>query len=100
MRMTKLAAIVAICTPLAALADPLAPPAPAAPPETALSHTAPTIESAGARPGEALICHYYYYQGAIVRRPICKTEHEWIRYRLQQQADVNQFELRSYQMQK
>ena len=56
---------------------------------------APAVASAGARPGEALICHYYYYQGTVIRRPICKTEHEWIRARLQEQADITDFQLRS-----
>jgi hypothetical protein len=53
------------------------------------------VESAAARPGEALICQYYYYQGTLIRRPICKTEHEWIRARLQQQAEVADFQLRA-----
>jgi hypothetical protein len=56
---------------------------------------APAVESAGARPGEALICHYYYNEGVLIRRPICKTEHEWIRVRLREQADISDFQLRA-----
>jgi hypothetical protein len=56
---------------------------------------APAVESAGAHSGEALICRYYYNQGALIRRPICKTEHEWIRTRIQQQAELTDFQLRS-----
>jgi hypothetical protein len=56
---------------------------------------APAVESAGARPGEALICRYYYYQGTVIRRPVCKTEHEWIRARFQTQAEITDFQLRA-----
>jgi hypothetical protein len=55
----------------------------------------PAVESAAAHPGEALICHYYYHEGNLIRRPICKTEREWIRYRLQQQAEITEVQLRS-----
>jgi hypothetical protein len=72
-------AVALVCAPLAALADP----------------PAPAVESAGAHPGEPLICHYYYHEGQLIRRPICKTERAWIRYRLEQQADINQAQLRS-----
>ena len=56
---------------------------------------APAVQSAGANPGDALICHYYYHQGTLIRRPICKTEHEWTRTRLQAQAEITDFQLRS-----
>ena len=55
----------------------------------------PAVASGGAQPGEPLICHYYYYDGSLLRRPICKTEHEWIRERIRQQADVMAFQLRA-----
>jgi hypothetical protein len=56
---------------------------------------APAVTSAGARPGEALICHYFYSEGMLIRRPICKTERQWIRARLQQQAGVFEFQQRA-----
>jgi hypothetical protein len=78
MRMIVVAAAVALLAPAAALADP-----------------APQVDSAGARPGEPLICHYYYHEGQIVRRPVCKTERAWIRERLRTQADVSDWQIRS-----
>lgn len=79
MRIIIIAAAVALLAPAAALAD-----APA-----------PQVETAGARPGEPLICHYYYHEGQVVRRPVCKTERAWIRERLRTQADISDWQLRS-----
>jgi hypothetical protein len=79
MRMIIAAVAVALLTPVAALADP----------------PAPQIDSGGARPGEALICHYYYHEGTLVSRPICKTERAWIRERIRVQTNVSQLQLRS-----
>ena len=56
---------------------------------------APAVESAAARPGEALICRYFYHEATLIRRPICKTEHQWIRNRLQQQAGIIAFQQRA-----
>jgi len=84
MRRMILAVAITVCGSAAAMADP----------------PAPSIESAGSHPGEPLICHYYYHEGQVVRQAACKTAREWIRIRLQQQADINQFELRSYSIQK
>ena len=56
---------------------------------------APAVETGAAHSGETLICHYYYHDGSLIRRPICKTEHEWIRVRLREQADISEFQLRS-----
>lgn len=78
MRTMFLVAAVALVLPAAALADP----------------PAPAIESAGAHPGEPLICHYYYYEGRLLPRPVCKTERQWIRERLRQQQEVSDIELR------
>jgi hypothetical protein len=79
MRMIVIATAVALLAPAAALADP----------------PAPAVESAGVHQGEPLTCRYYYFDGHIIRRPVCKTEREWIRERLREQADVAQFQLRS-----
>jgi hypothetical protein len=74
-----LAAAAMLCMPMAALADP----------------AAPTVVSAAAQPGEPLLCHYYYHDGTLVRRPVCKTEREWIRIRLQQQSELADYQLRA-----
>ena len=79
MRMMMVAAAVALLAPAAALADP----------------PAPAVESAGARPGEPLICQHMYYDGRIVSRAICKTEHQWIRSRHRQEAEVLQFQIKA-----
>lgn len=79
MRIIIVAAAMALFAPAAALADP----------------PQPQVESAGAHPGEPLICHYYYHEGSLVSRPICKTERQWIRERHRQQAEVSEFQLRA-----
>ena len=79
MRTILVAAAVALLAPAAALADP----------------PVPAIMSAGAHPGETLICGYYYYQGRVLPRPVCKTERSWVRDRLREQADVRGFQLRA-----
>jgi hypothetical protein len=81
MRTAILATIsaVALLAPVAALADP----------------PAPQVVPAGAHPGEALICHYYYHEGVLVGRPICKTERAWIRERIRVQEQVSQIQSRS-----
>ena len=79
MRTIILAAAVALLTPAAALADP----------------PAPAVESAGAHSGESLICRYYYFDGQVIRRPVCKTDRQWVRERLREQADLNAFQLRA-----
>jgi hypothetical protein len=82
MRMMILA-VVALCMPAAAMSDPATVP------------SAPTVTSAGVRPGQHLICQYMYHDGTIVGRPICRTEQQWIRSRLRQQADVYNFQVKS-----
>ncbi|HLY05304.1 MAG TPA: hypothetical protein VKR31_06105 [Rhizomicrobium sp.] len=79
MRMIVLAAAVALLAPAAALADP----------------PAPAIMSAGAHPGEPLICRYYYHEGQVVSRPTCKTERQWIRDRLEVEHNVRALQMRA-----
>lgn len=79
MRTIVLTAVAVLLAPVGAAANP----------------PVPAVESAGAHPGEPLICHYYYYEGRVLPRPVCKTEHQWVRERLRAQADVSQFQLRS-----
>jgi len=64
-------------------------------PTAALAETKPAVESAAAQPGQHLICQYMYYNGGVVRRSICKTEHEWIRSRIRQEAEVRDFQIRA-----
>lgn len=78
MRTILLAATVALLAPAGAMADP----------------PAPAVQSAGAHPGEPLLCRYYYYEGRLLPRPECKTARAWIRERLRQQADVSDMQLR------
>jgi hypothetical protein len=77
--MMMVAAAVALFVPAAAQADP----------------AKPAVLSAAAQPGEHLICQHMYYNGHIVGRAICKTEHAWIRSRIRQQADVRDFQIRA-----
>ena len=68
---------------------------------TALSIAAPLAAFAG-EPGDAtetaqpaaveqqdnpMVCHYYYYEGMVIRKPTCRTQHEWERRRSQFQKD-------------
>jgi hypothetical protein len=77
MRMIIAAAALALLAPAAALAE----------------SPAPAIVAAGAQ-GQPLVCRYYYHEGQVIRRPVCKTEHEWIRDRLREQQDISQYQLR------
>ena len=79
MRTLMMAAALALFAPTAVLA----------------TQPAPAIESAGVHPGEPLICRYYYYEGRLLPRPVCKTERQWIRERGREQADLSQMQLRS-----
>ena len=79
MRTIIVATAVVLFMPAAALSDP----------------PAPQVESAGVHAGEPLICHYYYHEGSLVRRPICKTERQWVRDRLRAQTEVSDFQLRA-----
>jgi hypothetical protein len=78
MRMMMIAAAVALFVPAAAQAAP-----------------APTVLSAGVRPGEHLICQLTYHEGTVIHRPVCMTERAWIRVRIRQEADVRQFQLKA-----
>ena len=80
--MMAAAAAVALVASAAAQADP----------------PAPVVQSAGAQPGERLICRYFYHNGTLVRRQVCKTEREWTRERSQRQADFNELQMRSLTM--
>ena len=77
-KMIMAAAAVALLAP-AALADP----------------PAPAVTSAAAHPGERLICQHMYYNGRVVGRAICRTEHQWIRSRIRQEAEVRDFQLKA-----
>lgn len=41
---------------------------------------------------DPLVCHYYYYEGTVIRRPVCLTRHEWERQRLLQQRLIREFQ--------
>jgi hypothetical protein len=42
-----------------------------------------------------VVCHYYYYEGTVIKRPACRPQHEWERRRFALQRDIQDFQLRS-----
>jgi hypothetical protein len=83
-RFFGIAAGFSVLLPIAALAaDPATttPPAPPAPATTAQA--------------EPLSCHYYYHEGMVIKQPVCRTEREWHRLRLDEQRWFREFRMRS-----
>jgi hypothetical protein len=67
--------------PLAAFA---ADPAPVAQPVSTASQPNPVV------------CHYFYHEGFVIKRPDCRPQHEWDRRRLEEQRYIREFQLRSF----
>ncbi|HEY3778558.1 MAG TPA: hypothetical protein VGL35_10925 [Rhizomicrobium sp.] len=81
MRMfTTGATLSALLLPLAALAANTATPAQAVP---------------AAQNANPLICHYFYHEGDLVRRPTCHTAQEWQHQRLYQQRLIREYQQRA-----
>ena len=91
MRKFSIAAGLAVAlVPLAALAAESAdqPAAPAQSPKAVQSVSA-------AENANPVSCRVLYYQGSLVRRPICLTAHEWERQRILQERLVRQFQIQT-----
>jgi hypothetical protein len=67
-------------------------------PVAALAQDAqPAMQTAVSPTGDSsrLICHYSYYEGMIIRRKDCRTQHEWDRVRTDTQKGVYDIQIRS-----
>ncbi|HEY3637336.1 MAG TPA: hypothetical protein VGK90_04225 [Rhizomicrobium sp.] len=42
-----------------------------------------------------VVCHYYYYEGQVLKQQVCQTQHAWDRLRLTQQRFLMEFQLRA-----
>ena len=42
-----------------------------------------------------IVCGYYYYQGTVIRRPVCKSAFQWEAEHQRNREDVLEFQLRS-----
>ena len=66
-------------------------------PGLAAAQNAPSQPAA--RPAAAnnnpVICRYYYYNGNVIRRPECRTAHEWERMRYQTQYNLIRYQTQS-----
>ena len=56
---------------------------------------APALQPASVAHPEPLICHYFYHEGALIRRPDCRTQREWDRIRYETQQELIDFQVRS-----
>ena len=79
-RFVTLAAVLATLAPAAALADQASP----------FVSPASTV-----RPGESLLCDFYYHEGDVIRRQDCWTKDQWNRLRLETQREISEFQIRS-----
>jgi len=67
-------------------------------PAIAVAQTGPAPAPVVAQPvstGAPLICKYYYFYNNIVRRPICLTAEQWLRWRYNTQEGIREFQMRS-----
>ena len=55
----------------------------------------PVVQPASVQQGQPLVCHYYYYEGMVLRRPDCRTASEWNHRRIDEQRFVREFQLRA-----
>ncbi|HEY6577683.1 MAG TPA: hypothetical protein VIY09_00040, partial [Rhizomicrobium sp.] len=80
----------AMLAPFAAFAaDPAAPAADSPPP----------AQAASLAPSNPVVCHYFYYQGTVIKRPDCLTLHQWERRRLTEQRSIREFQQRALEEQ-
>ncbi len=80
LRSVTLAAVLATLTPAAAFADEASP----------IVRPVSTM-----RPGEPLLCDFFYHQGDVIRRQDCRTRAQWNRLRLETQREISEFQIRS-----
>lgn len=79
-RLIAIAAGLALSAPLAAFAD----------------NSAVTAQPVSlATQANPVVCHYYYYEGMLVRRPDCRPQHQWDRRRLEMRRYIEEFQLRA-----
>lgn len=95
-RFLTLAAGFSVLLPLAASAADQATttPPPAASEPDASATASPTAPATAAQ-ADPVVCHYFYWQGSLIRRPDCRTVSQWHRERLAQQRWFREFQLRS-----
>jgi hypothetical protein len=80
LRFVTLAAVLATLAPAAAFADQASP----------FVSPVSTV-----RPGEPLLCDFYYHEGDVIRRQDCRTKDQWNRLRLETQREISEFQIRS-----
>lgn len=80
LRFIALAAGLATLAPAAAFAD----------------EASPIVRSVSIeRPGEPLLCSFFYHQGDVIRRQDCRTRDQWNRLRVETQREISEFQVRS-----
>ena len=86
MRLLGLLSGLALLGPLAALAEQ---------PADQQQAGSPAAEQPAGQTGDSVICHYYYYEGTVIKRQVCRSRSAWDRYRIQQEADISEFQMRT-----
>ncbi|HTT81910.1 MAG TPA: hypothetical protein VMF67_00355 [Rhizomicrobium sp.] len=58
-------------------------------------HSAPAAQpvSADKPVNNPIVCENYYHEGTIIRRPDCRTLHQWERRRYAEQRFIEEFQL-------
>ena len=57
--------------------------------------TTPAAQQQAMQVSDPVICHYYYHEGTVIPRQYCRTRSAWTRYRIRQQADITEFQMRT-----
>jgi hypothetical protein len=56
---------------------------------------APAQPVKAAQETNPVVCHYFYHQGELIRRPLCLTAHQWEHERLYQQRLFREYQMRA-----
>jgi hypothetical protein len=55
-----------------------------------------TAQPVSATNPDKIVCHFQSHQGALIGRPVCRTQNEWDRERRDDQRDLQTYQYRSY----
>ena len=79
MRLIVLAAVLGLLAPIAASAE----------------DAQPVMQPASVQQKQPLICHYFYHEGMVIRRPDCRTAEAWTYRRIHEQEYFREFQMGS-----
>ena len=57
-----------------------------------------TIEAIALKDPDRVLCSYFYHEGVVIRRPLCKSAREWYADREQERRDITDLQLRRLQL--